>query len=188
MSKVRLIQSVISKLPRPQGRKRMLYTDQELPGFALRLGATGGTYYANKRDPITGLMSQIRLGRMELLTPAQARETAKEVLLNVTAHKKARVEGLTGADLFDRFYNEYTKHLPVGEQDKYILGRHFLDAFGKTALIRITRDDLIKLVNSWPRRTKGHRMPPPKAPQRNVQLGRRPGNDRCHPCLSPTQV
>lgn len=147
MPKIKLTRTAIAALPRPQGARRTLYTDTELPGFALRLTATGGTYYANKRDTITGNMIQIPIGKLDQLTPEAARSEARRQLQNIIVSKQVRDSGIDCQALYDRFMKEYSSKLKRNDQDTYLLPAYFLPRFGRTAAAKVTRSEIIELLN-----------------------------------------
>jgi integrase len=80
---LRLTKTAVDRLPfearRPDGKPRQrLYMDAELPGFGLLVGTATKTFIA-QRD-IDGRTRRVTLGRYGVLTVAQAREQARQLI------------------------------------------------------------------------------------------------------------
>ena len=78
MGTVRLSKRTIDALAVERGDK--VFWDRDLPGFGIRVHATGRrTYVAQARTP-GGLPKRVRLGRFEDMTAKQARQEAAEII------------------------------------------------------------------------------------------------------------
>lgn len=107
MPRTKLIKSVIDKLPLAEGRP-IVYFDETLPGFGLRVGQTKKTFIA-QRD-IDGRTITKTIGTYGTWTPEQARVAAREKLFFLSqgidpdeAIKKKRARNITLRILMEEF-------------------------------------------------------------------------------------
>lgn len=90
---MKLDERAIARLPLPHGKTDVIYFDDDLAGFGLRLRASGRrlrrTWVAQYRAH--GRTRRMRLGAAEKLTAKQAREAAKRYWprLNLATTRKA---------------------------------------------------------------------------------------------------
>lgn len=104
--------------PRP---KPYEVCDTELPGFLLRVQPSGCmTYYARYR--VNGKHNRYRIGRADVLTPAQAREEAQAILAGTTlgddpAEAKKRARAHTLGTFLEAEYEPWAAaHMKTGDE------------------------------------------------------------------------
>jgi len=122
--------------------------DGQLRGFGLRITPNGTkTFIVFYR--IGGKQKILALGKYGILTVDQARKMAREILVEVTkgndpvAERKAHES--TFAELAARYMTDYSKvHKKSWREDQRRLDTRILPAFGKKAVISITRAEIIK--------------------------------------------
>jgi len=122
--------------------------DGQLRGFGLRITPSGTkTFIVFYR--IGGKQKILALGKYGILTVDQARKMAREILVEVTkgndpvAERKAHES--TFAELAARYMTDYSKvHKKSWREDQRRLDTRILPAFGKKAVISITRAEIIK--------------------------------------------
>jgi hypothetical protein len=76
---VELIKSVIDDLACPEGKREAMFFDKKLPGFGIRVSSKGQkTFWVqyNRR----GTVKRVILGRMGVITAAEARRKAMELI------------------------------------------------------------------------------------------------------------
>jgi integrase len=79
---VKLNRTTVKALRLPAGRTDHVVWDDELPGFGLRLRATGARTFVVQYD-IGGKSRKVSLGSPSQVNPGQARETARAILAKV---------------------------------------------------------------------------------------------------------
>ena len=77
MPKVKIIKSKVDALPHPK-KGQALYTDTDLPGFGVLVGAKSKTYIA-QRD-IAGRTRRVTIGRHGIIKTDKAREDARQLI------------------------------------------------------------------------------------------------------------
>lgn len=107
MPKIKLTAATIRDLPTPAAGQ-VLYTDETLAGFGLRVGTTSRVYYAESR--VNGRTRRTTIGPASVFTPDQARKEAKKLLgqmaggVDVNASKaEARAKTITLQQALDRY-------------------------------------------------------------------------------------
>jgi integrase len=108
MSVVRLIKSVVDKLPDAADGKGVYYYDSELKGFALRVSGKTKTYFV--QGYIGSKKVRVTLGRHGVLTAEEARKRAQKTLGEIAGGsdpnaRKRRDRGIsvTLSDLFEEY-------------------------------------------------------------------------------------
>ncbi|HEY2774683.1 MAG TPA: site-specific integrase [Candidatus Binatia bacterium] len=147
----KLTKRTVEAIPAPAGTStEIIVRDSELPGFGLRVTATGGRiYFAEPR--LAGRRRRIRIGRHGVVTADQAREKAKEILAHTllgediaSARQQAR-QCPTVAHLLntyaDRFANSHKKARTIAE-DERMAKLHILPALGTTRTSEVTGEDI----------------------------------------------
>jgi integrase len=79
---MRLTSATVRSLALPAGRADHVFFDSDLPGFGLRLRASGAKSWI-VQYAIAGRTRKVRLGSLAELDPSQARNTAKNLLAKV---------------------------------------------------------------------------------------------------------
>jgi hypothetical protein len=97
--KTKITQAFVERVPLSPGRNAT-YTDCELRGFMLIVGATGKRYYA--QTLVNGRQVRVKVGDHPTLNAREAREAARQRLANMKAgndpnedKRRARARGLT---------------------------------------------------------------------------------------------
>jgi integrase len=152
--KCKLTKRSVDAVPVPVGRNaETVVKDSELPGFGLRVTATGGRiYFAEPR--LAGRRRRVRIGRHGVVTAEQAREKAKEILAQTllgediaSARKQAR-ECPTVAQLLEayseRFAQSHKKPRTL-EEDQRMTKLHILPALGNKRTNEVTGEDIATL-------------------------------------------
>jgi len=109
MANIRLIKSVIDKLPTPQGNKRVEYFDEDLPGFGIRVTESSIIYFVLCR--VNGQLIRYTIGKHGVKTPDEARKEAREKLvmmangINPNREKAlARIRGITLKKAMEEYF------------------------------------------------------------------------------------
>lgn len=104
MPKLKLTAAAVRDLPTPPTGKQVLYVDETLQGFGLRVGATSRVFYAEAR--VNGRTRRISIGPSNVFTPEEARKEAKKLLgkmaggQDINAEKaEARARTMTLAEI-----------------------------------------------------------------------------------------
>ena len=79
---MRLTATTIRALALPRGKVDHVYFDADLPGFGLRVRATGSKTWM-VQYAIAGKTRRMAIGSPAMLDPGKARETAKDLLAQV---------------------------------------------------------------------------------------------------------
>lgn len=126
--------------------------DDDLPGFGVRVGATGTKAYVVKFRA-NGRQRWMTLGRHGVLTPEEARREARRVLGDVAKggdpaadRAKAR-RGVTLADFAVRYQSDYSAHhkKPASRAaDAFHFKNHLLPKFGAVRLDALTRQEVAR--------------------------------------------
>lgn len=128
-----------------------LFTDEDLPGFGLRVGKSTKTYTAERR--VEGQTVRVTLGTHPLMTPEEARRAAIVVLgklaagRNINAERKAADEAARAAEAerveastltLEALCTDYCDWLQASGKSSHVDARniftnHVVDAFPKIA-------------------------------------------------------
>lgn len=130
--------------------------DSEIPGFHLRIKPTGVKSYGLKYR-IAGRQRNITIGRHGVLTPDQARVSARELLVSIgngedpSAKRKEKLDTPT----FVQFWNLYLERHAVPrkspksvKEDERVWRLYIVAAFGNLKLTAINRLDIATLHSS----------------------------------------
>jgi integrase len=143
----------VDQLGVAEGRAERFLWDTALPGFGLRVMASGRKTYLIQYRDAHGRTRRYALGAHGVLTPEQARSLAQDALARVRAgenpsqdRRRAR-QAQTVAQLVSRYERDYLGALKPRTQQGYrfILVRYILPALGQLAVPAVTTDDLAQL-------------------------------------------
>jgi len=127
--------------------------DDQLPGFGLRVQASGRRSYVVRFRTATGTERLLTLGTTAELHPEAAREMARQARADVRhgkdpgAERKARRQAPRLHDMRDRFLAEHSSQKKPGTAtNQEIHWRlHILPALGNPAVADVTESDVIRL-------------------------------------------
>jgi integrase len=107
MAKIKLTKSRIDSIAHPESGQNY-YSDSQLPGFGLRVGAKSKTYFAEKR--VKGRSVRVTIGQHGVLTSDQARKKAQAILGKMAgghdpniSKRGDRSKGITLVKAFEEF-------------------------------------------------------------------------------------
>lgn len=152
----RLTKRLVDQLVVPEGRAEGFVWDQAMPGFGVRVMASGRKTYVIQYRDAHGRTRRYALGTHGVLTPDQARSLAQDALARVRAgespsqdRRRAR-QAVTVAQLVARYERDALGALKPRTQQGYrfILARYILPALGALAVPAVTTDDLARLQAS----------------------------------------
>lgn len=128
---MKLTKRSIDSLPLPE-TGQMLYWDDDLPGYGLRVTAGAKTFIVQRR--VAGKTVRVTLGKYGQITPDQARKLAVKNLadlvqgVNVNAEKEAeRVQGVPLADAYQVFVKSRVLTTNTREQYERAMRLTFAD-------------------------------------------------------------
>lgn len=148
----RLTKRVIDAEEPIPGQERWI-TDSDVPGFALRITASGAKMYV-VRYRHAGKLHKIPLGRHGQLTVEQARQKARDVFAALAAGRNPAAlagSGPTIADLQERYDREHGKlHKKAYSQDcdKRLWAKHIIPVIGGLQVRDLNRDDVVRMHTS----------------------------------------
>jgi integrase len=127
--------------------------DDKLPGFGLRVLASGRRSYVVRFRTATGTDRLMTLGTADELHPDDAREMARQTKADVRhgkdpgAERKARRAAPRLVDLRDRFMADHAGQKKPGTARNYeiLWRRHIIPALGNPAVADVTESDIIRL-------------------------------------------
>jgi integrase len=148
--RLKLNEQVIKSAALPE-RGYVLLRDAELPGFALRVMASGArafvlNYTAN------GVGRRMKIGRWPAWTAAAAREHAKELRRRIDLgddplmEKQARRDAMTVSELAREYIERHASKKKSGKLFAAYIERDVLPAWGKWKAEDVRRRDVIQLV------------------------------------------
>lgn len=148
----RLVQQI-----EPKPNIEVFVWDSELPGFGVRVMPSGvRTYFIQYRNP-EGRTRRLVLGRHGVLTAEQAREAARQQLVDVSrgadpsASRRAARGALTVSELCDRYLQEHAaahKKASSVREDRRLIDSRIKPAFGPQKAEAIKAGDVMKLHHS----------------------------------------
>ncbi|WFL76150.1 tyrosine-type recombinase/integrase [Altererythrobacter arenosus] len=132
------------------GKKKTDYWDTETTGFVFEVRASGGkTYYLRYIDP-NQRQRQVKIGRFEDITFAQARKAAQrlrsEVVLdgNPAERKEKKKATPTYAELAKQHLDHARTYQKRPENTEAVLRTHLIPKWGKYRLDEITQQEISK--------------------------------------------
>jgi len=136
-----LTKKVIDAITLPESGQA-LHWDDEIPGFALKVSATGlKSFVLDYR--VGGKRFQKVIGRYGEITPTEARQKALEWKSKVGKGidpAKKREAGITFKRMCDIYWKRYGVRKKSGRDDIYRIKKHLKPNFGELPLTKITRE------------------------------------------------
>ena len=134
--------------------KDTVFWDRELPGFGIRVYATGGKVYV-AQTRAGGRSRRVTIGRHGIITPEEARRRAALAISRLKSGQSARVdaadtagEGPTVAAVAKRYLAEHVDVRLKPNTAKNVrtdLKKHILPAFGKLSVASLDRERIAEL-------------------------------------------
>ncbi len=129
--------------------------DTEVRGFGLRIRPSGHKSFLLSYRTTEGQKKFYSLGNAATLTPMEARDKARRLLVSVRdgndpqAEKVKKRESLTVADLCDKFIADYAKtHKKTWRDDEKRFKRHVKNSFlAKCKIADVKRSDVARLLH-----------------------------------------
>jgi integrase len=144
MPTIRLTKRAIESLPQPMSGQ-VLYRDEELTGFGLRVGSKAKTFFAEGQ--VRRRTIRLSLGRYPLTSPEEARRIAFESLaamargVDPTVEKKAaQARATTVAEAFEAFFEAKPNLSPRTVDNYKRTPKLYLRDWQKLPLQEITRN------------------------------------------------
>ena len=134
--------------------KDTVFWDRELPGFGIRVYATGGKVYV-AQTRAGGRSRRVTLGRHGIITPEEARRRAALAISRLKSGQPAKVtaadttgKGPTVAEVAKRYLAEHVEVRLKPNTAKNVrtdLKKHILPAFGKLPVASLDRERIAAL-------------------------------------------
>lgn len=153
MPKVKLSQNFVNNPPSTSKRRKTDYYDTLQPGLILEVRVNGrGTYYLRCRQH-DGKTKQIKLGAVQEISLAEARNKATEVRQHHTTQDETPATNqITLSSFVYENYLPYVKlHKRSWEFDEKTLVKKILPQWGDRELGSITRADIVEYHNNFAR-------------------------------------
>lgn len=150
--KAKITKRLVEGLTVENGRELWVW-DSELPGFGIRVKATGVKAYVIQYRNLHRQPRKITLGRHGILAPEEARRMARQTLAAIergedpAKDRRAHRDALTVAELAERFDEEHiTVRLKPSTQGghRLFLRRFIVPALGKLRVADVTRADIAR--------------------------------------------
>jgi integrase len=166
MARINLTDRRIAALkPDPAGRRRPELRDAMVPTLVVRMAARRKVFALHARFPGAKHPTRRVIGEVGALTLEQARNTAREWLLQIRkgidpaaearrredeARKRAEAERLQEEGLFRNVAEDYLKRRVAGQRRAHVTARivrnTLVSAWGDKPITDITRRDVVRLV------------------------------------------
>lgn len=134
--------------------KDTVFWDRELPGFGIRVYATGGKVYV-AQTRTGGRSRRVRIGRHGVLTPEEARQRAALAITRLKSGQSAKSDSenraARGPSVAEAAKKYLAEHVDVrlkpntARNVRIDLQKHILPAFGKLALVSVDRERIAEL-------------------------------------------
>lgn len=150
---VKLNKEFINKLPQISSRDQTFW-DDELKGFGLRIQGNSKTWIIMYRNKFNK-QKKMSLGRIQLLTPTEARNVAKQQLANIVANGSDPVStktnyknDITISELCNLYLQEGTlnKKESTIKNDKSRIERHIKPLLGNLYIKELSKEHICKMV------------------------------------------
>jgi integrase len=136
----------------PDGPAAQILWDRTLPGFGVRVLASGTKSFILDYRDANGRQRRITLGRYGILTPDSARKRARAELASVSAGadpveaRRAKRRAVTLREFADTYIDRHAKpRNRTWKADRRRLDKNILPSLGSRALASITRADIATL-------------------------------------------
>jgi len=150
--KAKITKRLVEDLTAEAGRELWVW-DSELPGFGVRVKATGVKAYVIQYRNLHRQSRKLTLGRHGVLAPEEARRLARQTLAAIergedpVKDRQAHRDAITVAELAERFDDEHISiRLKPSTAREYRrnLCRFILPALGKVKVADVTRADIAR--------------------------------------------
>ncbi|WP_295624051.1 site-specific integrase [uncultured Nitrosomonas sp.] len=151
MPVIKLSESFIrNNLQCPEGKSRIEYCDEDLPGLYVEVRKSQGQTYYLRYKQATGQTCHQKIGRTTDITLADARKKAKALKAEILAlgadprgEEKARLAVLTYAEFFEQHYLPYVMPRKRSwDRDEELYRLRIKAVFGNKRLNQITRQQI----------------------------------------------
>ena len=136
---------------KPEGEREIVYWDETLPGFGLRVRSSGSKTFVCQYRNTQGRTRKLTLGPFGRLTVEEARRLAKERLGEVAqgldpAEVKSTAKGIpTVSELASRYLIEHSEVKKKPEsirKDRFIVDRYILPVLGRYSIDEVGREQI----------------------------------------------
>lgn len=150
----KLTKRVVDQM-RPDPGGEIFVWDSELRGFGVRMMSSGVASFILKYRTLEGRQRKLALGRVGTLTPEQARDIAREKLVEATkgadpsAERQKIRQSLTIAELCDAYLDAAKGRVKASTlaMDRSRIESHVKPLIGKRGLLSLTSDDVERMMN-----------------------------------------
>lgn len=140
---VALGKEAIAALPLPRAGERYVY-DTVCPQLAVRLRPGGRTYIVQTWDRARQRSARVTLGKIDTLTPEQARRKAQTLVANVgngVDIRRPAVAGLTLQELLDKWHAEKARNVRTADELR-VKVLHYAGKLVHRRAAEVTRQDI----------------------------------------------
>ena len=133
----------VEALPLPESGERYVW-DTVCPQLGVRVRPGGKAYVVQMWDGARGRSVRVTLGKVEKLTPEQARKRARELVADVSNGidiRKPAIDGLTVAALVDKWHAEKARSVRTADELK-TKALHYLGRLAHRPVSEVTRQDI----------------------------------------------
>jgi integrase len=153
MPRAELTPRFVRRASCPQGRQRMDYFDTRTTGFLLEVRPSGRKTYGLRYADPRGRKHQIKIGRADVLTLAQARRKARQVVVDVVLgtdpHQERELVRATptlAEFMRERYLPHVQSYKRSWQTDETLLRCHILPAIGRLRLDEVTHETVSDLL------------------------------------------
>lgn len=132
MPKIRITAAVVRDLPVPPAGKQVLYVDEQLQGFGIRVGPSSRVFYVESR--VAGRTRRVTIGPSNVFTPEAARKEAKVLLGKMAsgvdvnhAKAEARARTMTLAEALEAYLKGRALKEQTAKSNRYLIEHYFPD-------------------------------------------------------------
>lgn len=132
MPKIRITAAAVRDLPAPPAGKQVLYVDEQLQGFGVRVGPASRVFYVESR--VAGRTRRVTIGPSNVFTPEEARKEAKKLLGKMAsgvdvnqAKAEARARTMTLAEALEAYLKGRALKEQTAKSNRYLIEHYFSD-------------------------------------------------------------